>query len=251
MARAANQIGDIVTVIKDIASQTNPLALNATIEAARAGEARRGFSVVASEVKTLATQTSKSTGQIGAKVAEIQATTREVVAALSNVAEAIDQLSDVTVSVSAATSDVVGRMAGIADMVQRSRATAQDVSGVAEAMQSTSQILRREIPDIVRKAVNADLRELPRYDVKLTVRLERDEQAVKVTVHDMSEGGARIDIVENVAVGDQVALTFPGMKAITAEVVRIGGDDLGICFKPVQLGLEELRDLVTSQERAA
>ena len=103
LARAANQIGDIVSVINNIASQTNLLALNATIEAARAGEAGRGFSVVASEVKTLATQTGKSTGQIGAKVAEIQATTHEVVAALSSVAEAIDQLSDVTtVSVSAA-----------------------------------------------------------------------------------------------------------------------------------------------------
>src|SRR5664279_2148517 len=182
----------------------------------------------------LATQTGKSTGQIGAKVAEIQATTREVVAALSNVAEAIDQLSDVTVSVSAAieqqrgaaenfaagaretsaaASDVVGRMAGIADMVQRSRATAQGVSAVAEAMQSTSQILCREIPDIVRKAVNADLREFPRYEVKLTARLERDEQAV--------------------------------------EVVRNSGDGFGICFKPARLRLEELRDLVTSQERAA
>ena len=272
LARAANQIGDIVTVINNIASQTNLLALNATIEAARAGEAGRGFSVVASEVKTLATQTSNSTRQIGAKVAEIQTTTREVVTALSNVAEAIDQLSDITASVaaaieqqrdatesfaasaretSAATSDVVGRMAGIADMVHRSRATAQDASAVAETMQSTSQILCREIPDIVRKAVNADLREFPRYEVKLIARLDRADQAIEVTVLDISESGVRIDAAENIAVGDQVALTFPGMKAITAEVVRETGDGFGLWFMPARLRLEELRDLVTLQERAA
>ncbi len=272
LTKAANQIGDIVTVINNIASQTNLLALNATIEAARAGEAGRGFSVVASEVKMLATQTGKSTGQIGAKVAEIQATTREVVAALSNAAEAIDQLSKVTGSISetvelqrdaaenfaasaretrAAASDIAERMAGIADMVRRSRATAQDVSAVAETMQSTSQSLCREIPDIVRKAVNADLREFPRYDVKLTARLDLAEQAIEVGVLDVSEGGARIDAAENVAVGDHVALTFPGMKAIIAEVVRETGDGFGLCFTPSRLRLEELRDLVTSQARTA
>ncbi len=102
LTKAASQIGDIVTVISQIAEQTNLLALNATIEAARAGEAGRGFSVVASEVKTLATQTGQSTERIGAKVAEIQSNTREVVASLTGVAEAIDQLSGVTQSVSAA-----------------------------------------------------------------------------------------------------------------------------------------------------
>lgn len=272
LTKAADQIGDIVTVIKRIAEQTNLLALNATIEAARAGEAGRGFSVVASEVKTLATQTGKSTEQIGAKVAEIQSTTREVAASLASVTEAIDQLSGVTASVSAAieqqraatenfavnaretnaaVSDVAGRMAGIADMVQHSRATAQDVSDVAAAMQSTSQTLCREIPDIVRKAVKADLREFPRYEVKLTACLERDGQVIEVAVNDISEGGTRISAAENLAVGAQIALTFPGMKAIAGEIVRDTGDGFGVRFTPATLRLEELRDLVTAPEQAA
>jgi methyl-accepting chemotaxis protein len=272
LTKAANQIGDIVSVINQIAAQTNLLALNATIEAARAGEAGRGFSVVASEVKMLATQTGKSTEQIGAKVAEIQSTTREVAASLASVTEAIDQLSGVTASVSAAIEqqreatenftvsaretsaavfDVAGRMAGIADMVESSRATAQDVSAVAAAMQSMPQTLCREIPDIVRKAVNADLREFPRYEVTLTARLEHDGQAADVAVHDISEGGANIDAAQNLAVGDQIALTFPGMKAIAGEVVRDAGDSFGVRFTPARLRLEELRDLVTAREQAA
>ena len=64
LSLAANQIGEVVQLINDIAEQTNLLALNATIEAARAGDAGKWFAVVASEVKSLANQTTQATESI-------------------------------------------------------------------------------------------------------------------------------------------------------------------------------------------
>ena len=140
--QAAQDIGNVIGVIGEITEQTKLLALNATIEAARAGEAGKGFAVVANEVKDLAAQTAKATGDISQQIKEMQERTGQVVEAISAISILNDEVNQVN--------------ANIASAVEEQNVTigeiAQTVSGTAEAASSVSQdisILAKDLEEQV------------------------------------------------------------------------------------------------------
>lgn len=90
---SSEEIGEVLTVITNIAGQTRLLALNATIEAARAGEAGKGFTVVASEVKKLSGQTAEATDQIARRIEAIRSDAKNAMDSISRVSGIIDRIS--------------------------------------------------------------------------------------------------------------------------------------------------------------
>ena len=142
LASAAEKIGDVVNLIQDIAEQTNLLALNATIEAARAGDMGKGFAVVAAEVKELANQTSKATGEIASQISSIQAATEESVEAIRRISDQIEEVNTYTSGISTAVEQQGGATSEITRNVQEAargtQAVAENVSAVTVAAGETN-----------------------------------------------------------------------------------------------------------------
>ncbi|MFC0243789.1 methyl-accepting chemotaxis protein [Rhodopseudomonas telluris] len=149
LAQAAARIGDVVELITTIAGQTNLLALNATIEAARAGEAGRGFAVVAAEVKALADQTAKATGEISQQIGGIQSATDQSVAAIRQIGETIGRMSEIASTIASAVEEQGAATQEISRNVQQAALGTQQVSsnitevqrGATETGAASSQVL--------------------------------------------------------------------------------------------------------------
>lgn len=132
LGKRSDSIGEIISVINDIADQTNLLALNAAIEAARAGEQGRGFAVVADEVRKLAERTSASTKEIAGMIASVQEETRKAVSNMEEGRARVDEGVEAAAEAGNALKEIIQMAQNVGDMVTHIATAATQQSAATE-----------------------------------------------------------------------------------------------------------------------
>jgi methyl-accepting chemotaxis protein len=147
LSDSVEAIGSIIEIINSIAEQTNLLALNATIEAARAGEAGRGFSVVASEVKALASQTTKATDDIRKNIEAVRDATLAAVDAVREISKSINGLDESAGTIAAAVEEQNAATSEISRnttlTAEQTRSITQAITEVSKSVSGTDQAARQ------------------------------------------------------------------------------------------------------------
>lgn len=142
LGESSQEIGDIVSLINDIADQTNVLALNAAIQASMAGEAGRGFAVVADEVQRLAERSAKATKQIETLVKTIQADTSEAVTSMESTTSEVVRGARLAKDAGEALEEVQSVSNTLANLIENISNAAQQQAASAGHISNTMNIIQ-------------------------------------------------------------------------------------------------------------
>lgn len=149
LAQSTDEVGEIISVIDNIARQTNMLALNAAVEAARAGEHGLGFAVVADEVRQLALRTGKATSKIADMIKGIQTETKEVERSMETGMQEVNKGRELADKAGGSLKEVVNMSQQVMDMIQQIAAAAEEQSIFAEQItqngKKTSTVIRKTV----------------------------------------------------------------------------------------------------------
>ncbi|UVJ43762.1 methyl-accepting chemotaxis protein [Pseudomonas sp. LS1212] len=143
LGESSQEIGDIISLIDDIADQTNILALNAAIQASMAGEAGRGFAVVADEVQRLAERSSSATRQIETLVRAIQADTNEAVISMEQTTAEVVRGARLAQDAGVALEEIEGVSQNLAELIQRISNAAQQQTSSAGQISHTMTVIQQ------------------------------------------------------------------------------------------------------------
>jgi methyl-accepting chemotaxis protein len=243
---AVGRIGQVARLIGDIAAQTNLLALNATIEAARAGEAGKGFAVVAQEVKTLASQTGRSTEEIARHIQEIGAATEAAVTAVRATGETIGQLDGIAAAIAeamtqqdVATAEIARTVAGTAEAARGVAGRIGAVAGAAEDVHKRADLMRDAVSettaamdtlrvvllDALRGSTpEVDRRAARRHRLRHGATIRHAGGTETVELSDLSSGGAAVQGLRPLPEGTPLRLEVAGLLGPIEAVVHAAED---------------------------